>query len=105
MKVSKGESSLPKVGLAEQIEESKSAKSKNRQKIRLRKDEDEEVRNNAFFAFFCTFPTPSKQFAISTLINKRRLSVCGLEDHAKNLATSQEAAARDCRGERNGWYI
>ncbi|XP_001605626.2 bystin [Nasonia vitripennis] len=42
VKVSKGETSLPKVGLAEQIEEGQFAKPKNRQKLRFRNDDDEE---------------------------------------------------------------
>lgn len=41
LKVSKGETKLPKVGLANQIEEEKTVKSKNRTKIRVRNDEDE----------------------------------------------------------------
>ncbi|XP_031825525.1 bystin [Nomia melanderi] len=41
LKVSKGETKHPKVGLADQIEEEKTAKLKNRNKIRIRNDEDE----------------------------------------------------------------
>lgn len=40
------ESRPMKIGLAEQIEEGRLAKSKDRKKIRLRNDEDEEVRND-----------------------------------------------------------
>nr|XP_034187076.1 bystin [Osmia lignaria] len=42
VKPSKGETKLPKVGLADQIEEDKTVKSKNRNKIRIRNDADEE---------------------------------------------------------------
>ena len=42
-KVSKGEISLPKVGLAKQIEDDNVAKMKNRNKIRHRTVDDEEV--------------------------------------------------------------
>lgn len=48
VKPSKGETKLPKVGLADQIEEDKTVKSKNRNKIRIRNDADEEVK----FAFY-----------------------------------------------------
>ncbi|XP_076762856.1 bystin [Xylocopa sonorina] len=41
IKVSKGESKQPKVGLADQIEREKTVKSKNRHKIRFRRDEDD----------------------------------------------------------------
>ncbi|XP_003700691.1 bystin [Megachile rotundata] len=41
LKVSKGETKPPKVGLANQIEEEKTVKSKNKHKIRIRNDEDE----------------------------------------------------------------
>lgn len=42
IKISKVEKSQPKVGLADQIVEEKTAKMKNRRKVRLRMDEDEE---------------------------------------------------------------
>ena len=42
VKPSKGETKLPKVRLADQIEEDKTVKSKNRNKIRIRNDADEE---------------------------------------------------------------
>ena len=44
IKVSKGEKCEPKLGLADQIEEDKTAKMKTRKKVRIRTDEDEEVR-------------------------------------------------------------
>lgn len=43
VKVSKGETKQQKVPLAEQIEDEKTLKSKNRNKIKIRTDEDEEV--------------------------------------------------------------
>lgn len=42
VKVSKGETKQPKLALADQIEDDKIAKSKNRHKIRFRSDEDDE---------------------------------------------------------------
>ncbi|KAK2580720.1 hypothetical protein KPH14_011348 [Odynerus spinipes] len=42
IKVSAGEKRQPKVGLADQIEGDKTVKAKNRQKIRIRNDDDEE---------------------------------------------------------------
>lgn len=41
IKVSKGETKQPKVALADQIEEEKSVKSKNRHKLRIRNDDDD----------------------------------------------------------------
>ncbi|XP_043463652.1 bystin [Leptopilina heterotoma] len=43
IKVSKGEKNVPKVGLADQMEDDKAVKMKNRKKVRIRNDEDEEV--------------------------------------------------------------
>lgn len=43
IKVSKGEKNAPKVGLADQIEDDKAVKMKNRKKVRIRNDQDEEV--------------------------------------------------------------
>lgn len=48
IKVSKGETKEPKIGLADQIEFEKAVKVKNRQKIRRRADE-EEVSFNIYF--------------------------------------------------------
>ncbi|XP_015596785.1 bystin [Cephus cinctus] len=42
LKASKGETNVPKIGLADQMEDDKLAKMKNRKKIRVRKDEDEQ---------------------------------------------------------------
>lgn len=47
IKVSKCDT-RPKIGLAEQIEDAKSVKSKDRRKVRIRKDEDEEVRRYTY---------------------------------------------------------
>lgn len=50
VKVSKGEASLPNVGLAEQMESSHLAKDRNRHKARfLREEEDDEVRIIYFY--------------------------------------------------------
>ena len=43
IKVSKKETGQPKIGLADEIEDDKIAKMKNRNKVRIRTDEDEEV--------------------------------------------------------------
>jgi hypothetical protein len=45
VKVSKSETNKPKVGLAEQIVNENTVKMKNRQKTRIRAEEDEEVIN------------------------------------------------------------
>lgn len=51
VKVSKGETKVSKIGLAEQIEEEKSVKIKSRIKMRNRLDEDEEVRKFVIIYF------------------------------------------------------
>lgn len=51
IKVSKGEKNAPKVGLADQIEDDKAVKMKNRKKVRIRNDQDEEVRIKILFLF------------------------------------------------------
>ena len=48
MKVTKSESSQPKVSLVEQMEDDQLAKMKNRQKLRFRTDDEEEVRKNLY---------------------------------------------------------
>lgn len=61
VKVSKGETSQPKLGLAEQIECERTARPKSKQKIRLRTDEEEEV--SLFFVALelsCLCPTSIK---------------------------------------------
>lgn len=50
VKLSKGETQESKIGLAEQIESEKISKPKNRQKIRQRADEEEEV--GSYISFF-----------------------------------------------------
>lgn len=49
IKVSKGETKEPKIGLAEQIEREKAVKFKNRQKVRRRADDEEEVGFRIYF--------------------------------------------------------
>lgn len=49
VKVSKGGTKDLKICLAEQIESGKVAKSKNRQKVRQRADEEEEVGSHIYF--------------------------------------------------------
>lgn len=44
IKVSKSEIKQPKVALGDQIEEEKSVKSKKRQKIRIRNEDDDKVK-------------------------------------------------------------
>lgn len=54
IKVSKGDKNLPKVGLADQIEEDKTVKTKSRKKVRIRNDGDEEVRMKfILFIYVC----------------------------------------------------
>ena len=50
IKVSKSEMKQPKMALGDQIEEGKIAKSKNRQKNRIRKEDDDKV-IHVFFNF------------------------------------------------------
>lgn len=56
VKVSKGETKESKIALADQIEQEKSVKLKNRQKVRCRADE-EEVSFHICFALFLLFPS------------------------------------------------